>query len=279
MVKSGGKTFSMERTLYDQLMEVKEVVTTKDWDYVCVIGGNPGVGKSTFSHPLAKAMCPWFDETYICFTAEEFIKVTNKCPKFSSVILDESFDSMNTNLTRSKDFLRIMNHLQIIRQKNLFIFLCLPNFFDLAKGIAIWRSHHLFVCYSKNFGDRGTFAVFNRDRKKKLYLDGKRYYDYNIIQPNIRGNFFPSKVLDWDKYEEKKAQHLQDQDVIQAKSGNEIRDKLIGHMNVKLRQSTKILSEFTGIGIRTVQQIIKDYKDHTQHQQTSYKDNASPYKL
>ena len=95
----------------------------KNWDYVALYAGIPGSGKSTLARTDAKYCCPWFDIKYIAFTAQEFIRITNTCPDYSSVVLDESFQSLNSKITMSKPFQRIINHLQLIRQKRLFVFL------------------------------------------------------------------------------------------------------------------------------------------------------------
>ncbi len=222
-------TFYLDGFLQENLSEVKEVVTKKDWDYVSMVVGNPGVGKSTFAQSLAKYCCHWFNEKFIAFTADEFVRITNSCPKNSSIILDESFASLNNRVTMSSDFVKIINHLQLIRQKNLFIFLCLPNFFDLAKGVAIYRSHHLFVCYSQSFGKRGTFVAFARENKKRLYILGSKYMDYNVVKGNFHGKFFKHNIINQDEYDERKKQHLQEQDKVKEKKSKYLdqRNKLI----------------------------------------------------
>ncbi len=251
MVISNKLEFYLDQNLRDNLDEVKEVVSKKDWDYVAIVAGLPGAGKSTFAQNSAKYCCPWFDESYICFTAEDFIKKTNECKKGSAIILDESFQSLNSKVGMSSDFLKIVNHLQIIRQKNLYIFLCLPNFFDLSKGVAVFRSHHLFVCYSESFGSRGRFAAYNRENKKSLYVDGRKYMSYNVRKPNFRGKFVKSKVVDWTKYEKLKKEHLQEQNEVQAVGKNESRNKVIRHLK-DLKYPVDKIVEISGISKRAV---------------------------
>ncbi len=260
-VISGGKEFTINGKLKESLDEVKEMVTKKDWDYVAVIAGLPGIGKSTFTDICAKHCCPWYDESYIAFNDDDFIRISNNAKPFSSIKLDESFESLNTKIGMSPVFLRILNHLQIIRQKNLFIFLCLPNFFDLAKGVAIFRAHHLFVCYGPKFGERGSFAAYSRDRKKRLYIDGKKYLDYNVIQPNFRGTFSPQNVLNWKKYEEMKLQHLQEQDKKINIGRNQVRDDLISYVKETLKKPVKEIAAITGLTSRAINYILNNQKE------------------
>ena len=254
--------YHLNDTLKKNIDEVKKVVSLKDWDYVSIVAGNPGVGKSNFAISLARYCCEWFDETYIAFTAEQFINLTNSCPKNSSVMLDESFASLNSRIGMSSDFLRIVNHLQLIRQKNLYVFLVLPNFFDLAKGIAIYRSHHLFVCYGKEFGDRGSFAAFSRETKKQLYVLGSKFMNYNCVKPNFRGRFVKQKAIKEETYNYLKRQHLEEQgtkEVVKTRFHKQ-RDDLIFFLFTEKKARVEKISEILSITVQQVYSIIRDMK-------------------
>lgn len=162
----------------------------KDWDYVAIVAGIPGVGKSEFAKVSSRYLCPWFDEKYIAFNAQDFIRITTEAPEYSAVVLDESFESLNTSMSRSPQFVKIINHLQLIRKKHLFIFLCLPNFFDLGSGIALFRSSHLFVVEADEEGNRGYFKAYGRRRKWRLYVNGKKFMNYKAEKPNYKDRFY-----------------------------------------------------------------------------------------
>jgi len=243
--------------------EVKKVVGTKsekglDWDYVALVCGLPGTGKSNFSQNGARYCCPWFDESYICFSAEDFIELTNKCKRNSAIILDESFASLNTKVSKSGEFLSIINHLQLIRQKNLYIFLCLPNYFDLAKGVAIYRSHHLFTVYSPEFGKRGSFGAWGREEKKMLYILGQKFMNYHAEPVNFRGRFVKSKCVDEKKYLAKKRAHLLKQEEIPMTTVKSAisRDKVIDWMTHNTKLTQPEIAGIAGISLRTVTNIV-----------------------
>jgi len=204
--------FYMNTLLHPEMQKIKEVVTKKDFDYVAIVAGLPGMGKSNFAINQAKFCDENFTVDNICFTSEEFIEKTLTLPPRSAVILDESFSSMNSKIAMSKDFLRIINHLQLIRQRNLFIFLCLPNFFDLGKSVAIYRSMTLFVVYGAEFGQRGEFACYNRDKKRNLFVKGIKFMSYHAESPNFRGKFYPQKAIDENEYNKRKFAHLREND-------------------------------------------------------------------
>jgi hypothetical protein len=245
--------------LMEALQYQMQRVTKKNWDYVGIIAGYPGTGKSVFSRTIAKFCCPWFDEKYIAFTADEFIEITNKCKPYSAVVLDESFQSLNVRVTMSAAFLKIINHLQIIRQKNLFIILCLPNFFDLSKHVAVWRSEHLFVTYEFDGGKRGRFLAFGKEEKKRLYIAGTKYMNYNAVQCNFVGNYaLNDDILSEEAYQVKKRKHLMEQ---QAQiEDKEEKGKLIGKIVENFNQagfSVEETAKLTGKSVRTIYLVSK----------------------
>jgi ABC-type dipeptide/oligopeptide/nickel transport system ATPase subunit len=253
------KILRIDNLIRPELDRVKYRVKKKNWDYVALIAGLPGSGKSTLARTLARYLCKWFDEKYIAFTGDDFIEMTNNCPEYSSVILDESFASLNSKISMTGDFIKIVNHLQIIRQKHLFIFLCLPNFFDLAKGIAIFRSSHLYVTYADEKGNRGRFLVFDRRNKTKLYVRGGKFMDYNAQKANFHANFWENAdIIDTENYELLKKQHMMDQsdkevEKFAKKSG---RDELIGKLHLEHGWTNKQLAELAGLDVSVINKLL-----------------------
>ncbi len=212
--------YYLDNDLKKTLDLAKYRVLKKNWDYVCIVCGLPGSGKSNFARQLARYCCPWFDENYIAWKDEKtegsdvkgFIDITTECPENSAVVLDESFATLNSRVSMSPVFLRIINHIQLIRQKHLFIFLCLPNFFDLSKGIAIFRSSHLFITYADDKGQRGRFLGFDRNGKRKLFIKGNKYVDYDAQRSNFKGRFTQDfRIVPPDVYENLKKKHYIEQ--------------------------------------------------------------------
>ena len=246
----------LQRTLNDVIKRVKE----KNWDYVAIVAGLPGAGKSTMAQTLAKYCDETFDESKIAFSDEDFIRITNEVPEYSSVILDESFQSLNAKISMSSAFLRIINHLQIIRQKHLFVFLCLPNFFDLSKGVAVFRASHLYVAYPNEVGDRGRFLAFDRDAKRELYIRGSKYMNYNAIKANYFGQFWENDVVPEKLYERMKLTHLQSQgkdNKTTTKKENQ-RDALINYLRKEHSHSTDELMNITNLSRSQICTILRN---------------------
>lgn len=202
--------------LANNLERVKVSVLKKGWDYVCVVSGLPGVGKSTFAQALAKFLDPTFDVDRICFTGTEFREKTTLGSKGQAYVLDESFADMNTSLSKDPEFIATVNHMQLIRQKNLFLILVLPDFFSLSKNIAIFRASHLFVPYSEDYS-HGDVAVFDREAKRELYIKGKQFLNYQAYPPNFRCDFQMHWFVDEEEYKRRKEQHLVEQAKVKEK--------------------------------------------------------------
>ena len=129
----------------NNMERVKKSVLKQGWDYMCIVSGLPGVGKSAFAQALAKFLDPNFTSKQITFTGKEFREKTTDGTLGQAFILDESFADMNSTLYKDPEFVATINHMQLIRQKGLFLIIVLPDFFSLSKNIAIFRASH-FIC-------------------------------------------------------------------------------------------------------------------------------------
>jgi len=217
-------------------------------------------GKSTLMRTtVAPYLAKRLEDIQIVFDADEFVKITNECAENSVIIVDEGFADWNSRQSTRNEFLKLVNHAQLIRQKHLFILICLPNFFDLSKTIAIFRSSHLFVTYANEKGHRGSFLAFGRDKKRELFIKGSKYMDYNCVRANFVGNFRMNKgLMDDEAYEKQKRIHLLSQEKQLDKPNeqrvdraNFITENVI--INLKRRGfKQKEMAEILGIAVETV---------------------------
>lgn len=266
--KEGPTKHYVSLKIAEELDKIKVKVLKYEWDYVAVVAGLPGSGKSTFARGCAKHCDPNFGIDNIVFTADDFINFTANCPEYSAVVYDECFEGMNSRVTLSPDFQRIVNHLQLIRKRHLFIFLCLPNFFDLSKGIAVFRTSHLFVTYATEDGRRGRVMAFSRDNKRKLYVEGGKYMNYSAVKSNFQTTFMKNDdIVNAEEYETKKDKILQARAVsLQSKSKEKISpsDKrmatvILSFKKHKMKQVE--MAKLFGIPPTTLHDIIKRYHE------------------
>lgn len=248
--------FYLDENVKKNLDKIKERVTKRGWDSVILVVGLPGVGKSHKVQFLARYLDNNFTAEDYCFDADEWLQATTSKPKHSSIILDECFEGLNNKITMSKDYQKMISHIQLLRQQGHFLFLLLPNFFDLGKAMALYRSSILFVVYTDEDGKRGRFACFDRTQKKHLYLKGAKAMDYSCVQPNFRGRIQTKPIIDWDLYEKRKREHLlrnarEKMDKTKSKSSNQ-RDKLIAYMKQIQGLGVDRISSIAEMPVRTI---------------------------
>lgn len=238
------KEFYLDGILKDNLDLIKKKIA-HDWDMVFIIGGIEGGGKSTLAQQLARYLSgARFTLNHICFSPEDFMeKITRDefLRKGDTLILDEGF-LINSRASMSKLNRTFLSILAECRQKNLFLVIVAPNFFDLDKNIALWRSRGLFYVYHESF-ERGFFRFYNYDLKKKLYILGKKLYNYSCVKPNFFGRFTKYLPINKEEYMNLKLKAFQNREhsKIEDKYLHQ-RDFLFKYMYEELKISQEDLS-------------------------------------
>jgi tRNA uridine 5-carbamoylmethylation protein Kti12 len=276
MVKDNqGCSYSMDGFLYNSLFSAKKVMKSKDLDLIIQITGYPGTGKSTLACQIACFLDPSFNEERLCLTAEKFINEIKKATAGQCVVLDESYEGLNSSEIRKEVGRALLNLLNVVRQKRLYILILIPNFFDMSKQIACFRSRWLIHCYDKGFGDIGYYCLFDRKRKHDLWIRGKKYEDYESVRADFYCSFSPfiPKQINYEKYLENKAQALQDIGTKEILSSSITqRNKLIIYMFKVLEISIKEISTIVDLDIRTLQRITHDFIHSSNNKDSEYKE-------
>ena len=173
-----------------------------DMHFTLIIAGNDSVGngKSTMATHVG-CYLTWkankehklkntFKHENMVFKAKDLVETSFRLPKYSVIVLDEGDDltehSMKTIAKELKKYFRKC------RQLNQILILILPMFFELPRFYALGRSHCLINVKFKRKFERGHFDFYGPNKKKELYLKGKREWNYNVIQPDFSGQFFAS---------------------------------------------------------------------------------------
>ena len=236
--------FYFDKKLYENLIKkVKKSVQKKDKDRVIIVDGGEGNGKSTFAFQIAKILYPSFDLNNICFTSEEFVRAISQASKNECIVYDEAFTGLSSRGALSEVNRMLVSLMMEMRQKNLYVIIVLPTFFLLDKYVAIWRARDLFHIYERN-GERGFWVYYNRNKKKLLYLKGKKEYIYSGVRSNFRGRFIKGYIVDEDEYRKKKSIALKSRDRrTKSDKFKEQRNNLIRLLYKELDLTLKTLSE------------------------------------
>lgn len=241
--------------------KIKPSLQKKDKDCVICIDGGEGTGKSTLALQIAKHYDNTLDLTRVCFSADEFRDAIFKAKKGEAIIYDEAFTGLSSRSSLSAVNRVLVSLMMQMRQKNLFIIIVLPTFFLLDKYVALFRTMALFHVYESG-GRRGYFRVYNRKKKKYLYLAGKQTYSYGSSEKKwkvftkFKGRFYGKFALgdekEEDKYRKKKAKALIDTEKSPMTAGQikyrEQRDILIyllrKHLNFGYAQLENLFGEY-----------------------------------
>lgn len=242
--------YYMDGYIKDNLDEAKNKII-KDWDFIFVCDGEEGSGKSVFAMQLAFYCDPTLSFSRYAFTPSQFKKAIFNAKQYEAVVYDESHSGLNARATMSLINRSLVSMLTKIRQKNLFVFILLPTFFDLDKYVALWRSRALIHIYTGNDMERGYFKFYGKKRKKYLYLLGKKYYDYEIEKPDFYGRFTHNYCLD-----EKEYRRLKYSTVSEDYYGDEIKklfEDMLFERIVKLGEKLTLHQKLAILGLSTTQ--------------------------
>jgi len=201
------KEYYMDGYLNENLKTAKEVIK-KDWDMIFAVDGSEGSGKSVLAMQIAYFCDPTFNLDRVVFTANSFRKTIIESKPYQAIIYDEAYTGLSSRSTMGLINRTLVGVLAEIRQKNLFIFVVMPTFFDLDKYVALWRSRALIHVYTSTKFQRGFFSFYNVDKKKAMYVLGKKFYSYSRPRPNFYGRFTNHYVVDEAGYRKKKKESL-----------------------------------------------------------------------
>jgi hypothetical protein len=199
-------------------------------------------GKSTLA-----AQCAWYcDRTVnldrLAFDHLQFKKKVMEAQPRTAVIYDEAFSGFNVRMTINIINITLVQMMAEAGQKNLFIFVVMPSFFELDRYMSLHRSRALLHAYCGDNFQRGFFCFYNTDRKKDLYLKGKKLYDYRQSKPNFYGRFTSWLPFDNEEYKKLKIKAFHSR-----KDGNKNIEERILNAELTAQQKAKLL----GVSERT----------------------------
>lgn len=259
-VEGEKKNLYVDNELYNRLgTKIKPKLKKKDFDWVWVVDGSEGSGKSVFSMQLARVVDPSFCLERVCMTPEEFTKAVIKAEQGQAVVFDEGFTGLSSRASLTEINRLMVSLMMEMRQKNLFIIVVMPTIFLLDRYVALFRARGLFHVYMKG-GKRGRWVYFNNKSKKQLYIYGKKLFSYAKPRSNFRGRFSEQYVLNEEAYRKKKAENLAKKTrSTRAEVFKYQRDILFYIMNRKLKIFQEEISSYCKeLGYKIEQNTISD---------------------
>jgi len=206
-VQAGEQNFYMDGYLKSNLDILKESVLKADFDCIFAVDGYERYGKSVLALQVCKYLDHDFDMGRVCFTAQEFTKAVKEAKKFQAILYDEAITGLTSRTALGVINTALVKMLAQIGQKNLFVGIVMPAFFDLDKYVSLWRSMFLLHVYVGENLERGFFSFYNKEKKKSLWVQGKKTYSYRV-SPNFFGRFTKHYAVNEKEYRKKKLSSL-----------------------------------------------------------------------
>ncbi len=182
--------FWMDEALRKDLDNIKRI-QSKNWDAVIIVTGKERSGKSVLGMQMG-----WYltkGRMGIGNFARGLDDAADKIANAKDgdvIVFDEGSTVFSSKDSMTKEGKRLIKILDVVGQKNLIFIICLPNFFDLNKALAVRRSLMLYHVYPDEEYNRGKFIRFGEKKKAKLYREGKKQHDsYGAVGADWVGKY------------------------------------------------------------------------------------------
>lgn len=203
--------FFFNSLLYSRLFNIQKAVTEKNADHFIVICGKEGTGKSTLAIQIAAMLDPDFKVGKICFKMSDYIQQLNYCKKGDAYILDEGNMFLFSRESYSDDNRFMIKLFSILRQKNLYTIICVPNLFTLDSYVRDHRvdtliyvhSRSKYVCYVKK-----AIRVISKEGSRSKSVGGHKVPGGTFF-PGYFNKFFPKiNNITEETYQAYKGKHF-----------------------------------------------------------------------
>lgn len=217
---------------------LKRGTTEHDFDYVIVLDGPEGSGKSSLAMHAKALYEGRYSLDNVMYDAGDAIKTMLEAPPASFILHDEAVCDFMSRTALKTFQIRLVKAFSIARELNHVYMLLIPNYNLLDPALKI-RAKYRFWVYAKGF-NRGYLKVFYAKRnpwtKAKPYHDERWHYVFPMLPRRTLKAYkeFKSKEL------RRKLQEFQDE-ADQEKRRAE--DKSKGIRGVKARQIKKVMDD------------------------------------
>jgi len=188
------------------LDSARKKVKDRNKDFVNIVTGDEGNGKSSLAMLMANYIDPDFDpEKQICMDHENFIRTADDLDPFQAIVFDEGIEALLSRNHGQKKNKMMIEWFREVRAKNLFIFVCMPEFKEVEKPIRDDRAHALTRTVKQ-----GWAHFFSKKDMEAIEVDrrGNRV-KAEYPDPTFRAGWKdPSGMKMWEKYNRMKRENV-----------------------------------------------------------------------
>jgi len=171
----------------EELLNIKEKYLSKRKDFVIVIDGIKGTGKSTCGLQACKFIDPSFNIDRVHFFEDSFSENLRTILPAQAIMMDEAIINIMRRNAMTNTNKKLVIAFNIIRKKAAFIVLCIPHIKNLDWAI---QTEHVFsLIHVKDYTKRNDVQLWEWYSKRRLNQLIKEKYDYKRVTPNKYGWF------------------------------------------------------------------------------------------
>lgn len=286
--KSAGRY--IDGTLFENLKPIAQTIVN-DMTFLASAFSSTlenGTGKSVLCQQIGEAYTSLVNEYHglnlefsmknVVFRPKDLITRAFELPKYSCIVLDEWEDAHYW----SELGMTLRQFFRKCRQLNLFILIIIPNFFQLPMNYAISRSLFAIDVQFKSEPNkpfaRGYFEFYNFNKKKELYIKGKKFQDYGVVHSNFAGRFVDGYAVDEAEYRRVKYLDMLRDDLDEKKpSEKQIIQRTFRGVRANLPEvPIKTIAKGFGITERTAYRWLSNEEDTPEEEPSSDFDNMTP---
>ncbi len=170
MGKESLKGYFFNSRLWKKCFNIKESLRRDDRDHFIVVTGKEGSGKSTLAMQMCCVIDPSFQLKNICFKPGQFIEGIRRAKQGEAFLLDEGNLFLFSREAMSSDNKFMLKLFALMRQKNLCVFIAVPNFFTIDSYIRDHRTETLIWVNKK-----ANYRLFVKKAIRIISKEGSKF--------------------------------------------------------------------------------------------------------
>lgn len=174
------------------IKNVRNWIMLNDMDWFHVIIGDEGLGKTSLACSMAKEYKPDYKLNTMTYTPKGFKEAVENSNKGDVVIADEGAMTFFSQETATRSGRMLVKLLTVMRARNLFIIICVPNFWLLTRYIREQRVKSVSRIVKRGWAwHYGTQKSRNHIRRHKYDKLKTIWPDYDVADT------FPDAAKEW----------------------------------------------------------------------------------
>lgn len=250
----GGNYF--DSMLYRRCNHIQHKINNNDRDHFIVVSGKEGLGKSTLALQIASFLDPSFNLSRVCFKMYDFVNALRTAKTGQTFILDEGNMFLFSRESMGEGNRLMLKLFALLRQKNLCIIICVPNFWTLDSYVRDHRVDTLMWVHTKakyNCYTGKAIKIISKEGHKFKRISGIRV-PVNTFWSGYFNKGIPTlNDINHESYKEHKGEHFDEflEDIVTIVEEREKKNTYIS-----LREAKQIVP----LHRDTIIKLIKDKK-------------------